>query len=395
MAKVSVLSKVTIVNADEVWRDVSLLIEDGKIKEITTASAFSSDIEVYEFDQPVFALPGFIDTHIHGAAGADVMDANPQALQTIACAIARQGTTAFLPTTMTAPGLAIETALLNVHDYMQQDEQLGAEVLGVHLEGPFLFPKAAGAQNAMHMLAPDLTLFERWQKMSGDRIRLITLAAEYENSCEVIEALTASGVVVGLGHTHADADCVQCAIDAGASYATHLFNAMSGLHHRDSGAAYPLLLSDKVTAEVIADGFHLSPWALKLAWQLKRAESLLLVSDAMRARCMGPGDYQLGSKRVHVSETGCASLEDGVLAGSITNQLSASKWMQGAVGCDMQDIVRMCAYNPAKILGMLERKGSIGVGKDADIVLVNRDLEWINTMCRGRLTELPVVHAHL
>ncbi len=378
------LNNITIVNCDSVQTNKSIIIENGKI--LSISSKLEND-DVLQYDlstvtEPIYALPGFIDTHIHGANGSDVMDATPGALSVIASTLPKQGTTAFLATTMTHNATAIEMALENVAKYVKQ-QQSGAEILGVHLEGPFLHADAAGAHNHMHMQQPQRDLFAHWQGVASGMIKLITVAAEYENSNEFIDYCVQNGVIVSIGHTQADADTVCSAIDAGASYATHLFNAMSGLHHRNSGAAYPLLLSDKVTAELIADGFHVSAWAAKLAWSIKRAEKLILVSDSMRARCLGAGEYALGDCLVTVDAFGKATLEDGTLAGSVLDQLAAAKWARQQLNCDLQDIVKMCSTNPARVLNVGDRKGRIAAGYDADIVLVSEDLTWIDTFCRG------------
>ena len=379
-----VFENINIVNAGGVSTKVSLYIDSGKIQQIgQDLVAIPDGVTRKSFSQDIFALPGFIDLHLHGAAGSDVMDATPNALETISTALLQHGTTSYLATTMTMDHAAISAALENIAVYMQKAQQPGAEVLGVHLEGPFLHPRAAGAQNAEHMQEPDYDLFCKWQSMSGAAIKLVTLAAEYDSANDFIAKCRNTGVIASIGHTDACAHKVQECVDAGANYATHLFNAMSGLHHRASGAAYPLLLSEKVTAELIADGLHISDWAAHLAWRLKQAERLVLVSDAMRARCLGAGEFELGGRKVTVSEDGKAVLEDGTLAGSVLDQLSAARWMRQTVGCDLQDVVRMCSVNPARLLGVADRKGAIAVGMDADIVLVDANLQWLGTVCRG------------
>lgn len=339
------------------------------------------------------AIPGLIDLHIHGAAGADVMDATPEALAKIAAALPAEGTTAFLATTITAPKERIEAALANVDQYVRAfeardgaDESKGAaEILGVHLEGPFLSRKHAGAQPIEHIISGDLSTFQRWQKASGDRIRLVTLAPEEEGMLSLIRSLREEGVIASIGHTDATYADVRSAVEAGATHVTHLFNAMRGFHHREPGTVGGALAASELMVELIADGIHVHPAAVALTYRIKGKEGITLITDAMRAKCLGNGVYDLGGQQVFVSD-GKATLADGTLAGSVLTLNHGIRNMIRFSGCSLEEAVYMASYNPAKELGILHRKGSLAVGKDADLVLLNREGEVEYTFCRGRLS---------
>lgn len=341
----------------------------------------------------LIAVPGFIDLHIHGAAGADVMDATPEALATMARALPQEGTTAFLATTITAPAERIETALANVDRYLreakaadgrEQGNRGEAEILGIHLEGPFISKKHAGAQPLDSIVPGDIALFRRWQQISGRRIRLVTLAPEEEGILPLIEALREEGVIASIGHTDADYDQVGKAVEAGATHVTHLFNTMTGLHHRKPGTVGAALTSTALMVELIVDGIHVHPAAISLTYKAKGKEGITLITDAMRAKCLKNGIYDLGGQRVFVSD-GKATLSDGTLAGSLLKLDQGVRNMVRFSGCALEEAVFMASYNPAKELGILNRKGSLAIGKDADLVLLNSKGEVEATFCRGHL----------
>jgi N-acetylglucosamine-6-phosphate deacetylase len=319
--------------------------------------------------------------HIHGSSNADVMDASPEALQTICSNLAKLGTTAFLATTMSEPVDHIEKALANIAHF---DNTTGAEILGIHLEGPFLAPSHKGAQDGHHLLNPDISLFQHWQLIANNKIKLVTVAPELDNAIPFIRHLQAHKVIASVGHSNASFEQTNQAIDVGCSHATHLFNAMGKLHHRAPGTAGALLLSDKVMAEVVADFHHLHPGLLELTYRIKGREKCLLITDATRAQCMPEGQYNLGGQSVFVKD-GCVKLEDGTIAGSILTQAQAAINMQSVLNCDVLDLVYMTAINPAKALGVYDRKGSIAVGKDADLVVLDEQFNVVMSICRGEI----------
>jgi N-acetylglucosamine-6-phosphate deacetylase len=364
-----------------------VLTEGDKILEAGPMSSCpaSSEAEVVELSPSFSVIPGFIDVHIHGAAGADVMDATSDALRTMAEVLPKEGTTSFLATTMTAPSEQIEQALRSVAQYMQSANQSGkAEILGIHLEGPFISPKRAGAQHPNNIIEPNIELFQKWQNIANGHIRLVTLAPEEKNGLALTAHLKETGVVASIGHSDAVYKQVKAAIDAGVTHATHLFNGMRGIHHREPGVAGAVLMHEEVICELIADGIHVAPEMVRFAYRTKGSAGLILITDAMRAKCLGAGIYELGGQEVTVQGEK-ATLRDGTLAGSILKLGDALKNAMAYTGCTLEDIIRMASWNPAKQLGVLDRKGSIRAGKDADIVVLNEQHDVVMTICRGEM----------
>ncbi|WCK53546.1 N-acetylglucosamine-6-phosphate deacetylase [Aneurinibacillus sp. Ricciae_BoGa-3] len=362
-----------------------ILIEDGKIGSIGRGiPEQQSGALVLSFPAAYKVVPGMIDLHIHGAAGADVMDASREALKTIAAQLPAEGTTGFLATTMTQTEDAIEKALGAVAGYMANPAGAGAEVLGVHLEGPFISPKRAGAQPVHLIREMDIGTFDRWQSISGGNIKLVTLAPERQGGLDFTRHLAKQGVVASIGHSDATYAETVKGIEAGITHATHLYNGMRGLHHRDPGVAGAVLLYKAVKAELIADGIHVHPDMVSLTYKNKGSEGLIIITDAMRAKCLGSGTYELGGQEVRVGN-GRATLADGTLAGSVLQMRDAVRNTIAYTGCSLEEIVQMTSTNPARQIGVFDRKGSLAEGKDADIVVLNEDNGVVLTLCRGRI----------
>ena len=367
-----------------VRKQVGMVVKDGKIAAMDATSAFS-DAETMRYPESYHLLPGFIDMHTHGVQGFDVMDATPEALLGISQALACEGTTAFLATTMTAAIPQIEAALKAVCDFMQAPpKQSGAAIIGVHLEGPFLAAAKTGAQSSEHILAFDTELIKEWQALSQHAIKLVTLAPEQKNSADFITYLKSQNIIASMGHTNATYAEAVAAIAMGCTHATHLFNAMSGIHHREPGAVTAALLSDDVMVELILDGLHLHPAVVELVLKLKKSERIVLITDAMRAKCLQDGCYDLGGQTVHVVD-GAAKLANGTLAGSTLSMSVAIKNMLKINGSNLWDIIAMTATNPAKALGLYQSKGSIDINKDADFVVLDELYQVVLTVCGGRV----------
>jgi len=368
----------TIYGEDRIYKNESLWVENSSIHKIGTISHANT----LKFPKSSIVIPGMIDLHIHGCAGSDVMDAEIDALSTICEALPREGTTSFLATTMSESPKKIENALTNVKDYINGRNKTGAEILGVHLEGPFLSPLKPGAQQEENILSPDLALMKRWLALSP--IRMVTIAPEEKGALEIIRHLIKQKVIVSIGHTNATIEQAESAFNEGASHATHLFNAMTPIHHRAPGASVAALLDDRVMCEVIADGVHLHPAMNLLALRMKGSTHLVLVTDAMRAKCLGEGEFDLGGQTVRVRGNE-ARLATQQLAGSVLKMRDAFENMYAYTDCSIQDLIQMTSVNPAKELHLYDRIGSIKEGKDADLVILDENFQIIMTICKGQI----------
>jgi N-acetylglucosamine-6-phosphate deacetylase len=256
-------------------------------------------------------------------------------------------------------------------------------MLGVHLEGPFISDKRAGAQPIEHIVEPSYPLFQKWQKLSGNQIRLVTLAPETTNGLAFIKNLAEDGVIASIGHSDGTLEEVQAAVRAGASHVTHLYNQMSPFHHRNPGVVGASLTEKGLTVEVIADFIHSHPTSVELAFRQKGAERLILITDAMRAKGLAPGVYDLGGQDVQVTRKD-ARLADGTLAGSILTMDAAIRNVQSITGCSLNELVSMTSANAAKELG-LSNKGSLQEGTDADVAILDDSFTVQLTICRGTI----------
>ncbi|CQR46363.1 N-acetylglucosamine-6-phosphate deacetylase [Paraliobacillus sp. PM-2] len=375
------IKNVRVITETECKENGYIKVVDGKIATISDEMPEDANISVVN-GEGLTAIPGFIDSHIHGADGADVMDATPEAIETMAKALPKEGTTSFLATTITQSDQNIEAALKNIGTYVSKEGQ--AEVVGVHLEGPFISNKRAGAQPEKFIQKADIEKFNHWQTLAQKKIKTITMAPETDPDGAFIKALSAQGINVSAGHTDAGIEEMKLAVSQGVSQVTHIANAMTGIHHRDIGVVGATLLLDQIKAELIADGIHVSPEMIELIYQNIGSERLMLITDALRAKCLPPGEYDLGGQMATVNNEK-AVLSDGTLAGSILRMVDAAKNMSAFTEAQIQDIVQMTAVNPAKQLDIFDRKGSITQGKDADIVLIDNNWNVRYTLCRGNV----------
>lgn len=363
--------------------DRIVIVEENKIAAILSADMLQHHLPArhHQFDSDCYLIPGLIDLHIHGANGKDVMDGDMTALLTISKALAAEGVTSYLATTMTASNEHLEAVLLAIYEAMSQTD--GAAILGAHLEGPFIAKNKMGAHFPDAIQVPDISVIKRWQRATNDVIKLVTLAPELSDALPFISELKNMKIITSIGHTEATYEETVAAIEAGCTQATHLFNAMTGIHQRKPGAVSALLLSDKISAELIVDGIHLHPAIVELALKVKGKDRLLLVTDAIRAKCMGDGRYELGGQEVHV-QSGKATLADGTLAGSTLRMPEAVRNMVNYTKCSLAEAIHMASYTPAHVLGLLSRKGTISVGKDADMVVLDNNLNVLLTMREGK-----------
>ncbi|PEC84950.1 N-acetylglucosamine-6-phosphate deacetylase [Bacillus cereus] len=319
-------------------------------------------------------IPGMIDVHIHGGYDIDAMDANSDGLVTLGKEMLKEGVTTYFPTTMTQAPEAIEAAL---HAAKEAKEK-GAHFEYIHLEGPYVSKKRAGAQPLEHIVPANIEQFKQWQEASGNLIKLVTYAPEEEGALEFEQYLAETGVVGTMGHTDAIDEQLK---NRNITHATHLYNQMRGLHHREPGVVGHVLLNPDVMVEVITDGIHIHPDMVKLAYKLKGPKKVSVITDAMRAKGLEDGLYELGGQPVHVKD-GSARLEDGTLAGSILKMDQAFRNVIEFTGCSIEDAVLMTSVNQAEEFG-LNNKGALTVGKDADFVVMNEDLHVYDTVRLG------------
>lgn len=356
-----------------------VLIESGKIKAINPTDIPTSTVIDGE---GLYLSPGFIDVHIHGAGGCDTMDGTFESLNTIAKTIVSRGTTSFTPTTMTVGIEEINTAMKAIK-YAKEHGTDGANVLGAHLEGPFISPKAIGAQNPNFLQVPSIETYNKMVESADDAVVSITIAPEVEGSSELIKYLSDKGIVCSIGHTKATYDEAMEGIRCGCKHATHLFNAMTPFAHREAGVVGAVFDSD-ISTETISDGIHISYPSLRIAYNQKGTDKVLLVSDAMMACGMPDGMYQLGGQDVIVKD-GAARLTSGVLAGSILTLDKAVKNVYKNSNYPLYEVVKMASYNGAKHCKVEDRKGLIKEGYDADLVLFDEDINIKTVLVNGKI----------
>ncbi len=327
-----------------------------------------------------YVAPGLIDVHIHGYLGEDVSDGNADGIRKMANGIMKNGVTSWCPTTMTVSMDEINTALNTVRSLKNESKDWdGAEILGVNLEGPFINPKKKGAQAETHIKSPDA----KFVIDNSDIISLATMAPEMDGGYEAIKEIREkSNVVVSVGHTDATFEETLKGIDAGATHITHLFNAQTPLHHRNPGVVGAALLKD-VTTELIADTFHVHQGLFELLDRVK-GENLVLITDCTRAGGMPDGEYSLGGQPIFVKGVQCL-LEDGTIAGSVLKLNNAVKNFKENGNVPLWKAVAAASINPAKAIGVDDRKGSLEKGKDADIIITDGDFNIVKTIIGGEI----------
>ena len=366
-------------------RDAGILIRDGVIESIGPRGGISFPSGAHEIRATDrIAAPGFLDVHIHGAGGHDVMEGTEDALGAISKTIAAHGTTSYVATTVTARPEDICRSAEGISRYIALQHlatDSRAEVLGIHFEGPFLSPVRRGAHPAEWLKLPSADLLEKFIAAAGGHALILTIAPELPGALLCIDAARKSGLVVGIGHTDATYEQAREAIIRGAHHGIHVYNAMRPFSHRDSGVIGAVLTSPDVTAELIADGVHVDETAMRLLLQAKGAGGVILVSDGISATGMPDGKYMLGALEVTVSGGVCRNAE-GKLAGSTLTLDRALRNIVG-LGAPLGDALRMLTLNPATLLGIEYKKGSLRVGADADIVLLDDALNVTQVWTRG------------
>ncbi len=346
-----------------------LTINDGVIEEIVSEQSFMDDGAMVIDAQGMYVAPGFIDLHFHGAMGMDVMDAGVESLSIMSAYCASHGVTTFYPTTWSAAPEDIKTVIENT----RQNAGLvsGTRIAGLHLEGPYINPQYCGAQLPENIRKPDRREYLPW--LESGVVKIVTCAPEVEGCGEFIRDALKYGVRVAIGHSNASYEQVKDAADAGVSQATHLFNAMGGLHHRDPGTAGGVLDDDRLLAQLICDGVHIHPAVVRLILKTKTYSRIALITDSIRGAGLADGDYEHNGQHIMVRE-GVARDPAGNLSGSTLAMDQALRNMIAFTGCSLENALSMVTSVPAEEMG-LAGKGHIAAGYDADLVLFDESIE--------------------
>jgi len=345
----------------------SVLISDGRISKIGPDISAAGAIEIDLTDTTLF--PGFIDMHIHGANGVDIMDAGPSDLIDMAKFLASEGVTAWVPTFVPASDETYARAVNVISNGIETRRGASARILGIHYEGPFVNTAQCGALHKDYFKTYQGPIDLRSLPIPRTGIKMTTMSPEIEGGIELVRALKEKGWIISIGHTRADVEVLDRAFDAGARHMTHFMNAMAPLHHRNPGPIGWGLSRSDVSCDIIADGIHLDPFVLKLLLRIKGSGALSLISDAIAAAGKGDGEYQIWGETISVSN-GRTSNSHGSIAGSVISLLDAVKMMR-TLGVSDVDIARMASSNPAHVLGIDNECGSIEVGKRADLVAID------------------------
>lgn len=382
----------TIYTPAEEIHDAVILIEGHRIAKVGRRDQVKipSDATVID-NQDRIVVPGFIDVHIHGAVGYDLMEATPEAVVAVGKYLARHGTTSYAATTVAASlertlnaarGLGQIIRASN-SSHVVSDKLTGAQPVCIHLEGPFLNVKKRGAHPASQIQKPSSELLARFLDAAGGTARIVTLAPELEGALTVLEFARSKGLKVGIGHSNATYEQAKSAIDAGATHAVHCFNAMRPFMHRDSGIIGAVLTDDRVSAELICDGIHVEPTAIRLLVRSKGLDRLILVSDSVSGAGMPDGNYRLGNFTVHVAGGVCRTV-DGNLAGSTVTLDAALRNLSAYTGLSYRECLPCITANPAWFLGLEKQKGIIAPRADADLAVLDQGFYVTQTYVRGR-----------
>lgn len=372
------------------FKNVNVVLEDKVIK---GSLSFEGD-RIFSFEDPenvilegenVYVCPGFIDEHIHGANGSDVMDASKSSLENMAKSLLQEGVTSFLATTMTESKEKILASCRTVKEYMEEEHE-GATILGLHLEGPFISLLHPGAQDPHYILKPDVPLLDEFVKASGNNVRLITFAYENDENSQFLEYCLKNNITPSIGHSDCKSALFKEGIAKGLSCVTHLFNAQRGFHHREVGISGEALLQDGVNVELICDTYHVCKDALSLVFKDKKKNEILMITDSCEAKYLPEGALaHLGSQEIHV-EGGVARLKDNTIAASILRLDQGLRNVRDlAKGYTYSDLINLVSLNPAKNLHLDKDYGSISPNKKANFAVLDKDFHVLMTVVNGKV----------
>ena len=354
----------------------TVAVENGRF--VGNAEADGTDSRSVDAEG-LYMIPGLIDIHFHGCRGADMCDGTEQALDVITAYEASVGVTSICPATMTIPKNELLAVMKNAGEYKYHG---GSHLVGINMEGPFISPSKKGAQAAENIMHCDYEYFSRLQKAANGLIKLVDIAPEEPGAMEFIDRANGE-VVISLAHTASDYDTARKAIEHGASHATHLYNAMPPMNHRNPGVIGAVRDSEKCHVELICDGVHIHPSVIRATFAMFGAERMILISDSMRATGLEDGEYTLGGQPVTVRGN-LATLHDGTIAGSATNLMDCMRFVVKEAGIPLETAVMCATENPAKEIGIFHETGSIAAGKKADFVLLDKELNVIGVYIDGK-----------
>lgn len=369
-----------IVTPSAIVDGMAVLFKD-RILDLVPESAVPEQAEKIQANGN-YVLPGLVDMHIHGYLGADASDGTAEGLKTMAEGVAKNGVTSFLPTTMTVSYPELRKAFAEIRLSMResaQDAWNGAQIMGANAEGPFINAGKKGAQAGEHVKKGDAAFLKEY----ADVIRVFTIAPEVEGNLDCIREIARdTSLLISMGHTAANYNQACAGIEAGVRHVTHLFNAQTGLNHRDPGVAGAGLTDARVSCELIADTFHIHPALFALVARMK-GDQLVLITDCTRAGGLADGEYTLGGQPIFVHGIECR-LADGTIAGSVLKLNEAVRNFRAHTDLPLNEIVNMASLNPARRVGIADRKGSIEPGKDADFAIADENMQIVRTVLRGR-----------
>ena len=381
MSQKLLVTNCRLFNAPDDKQTTSVLIENGTIAHIGQISLGAGCDNVLDARGRIIA-PGFIDVHIQGAGGADILDGTAEALKAISRTCARFGTTSFLATTVFKPNQKNQHLILAAQ-YVGRDLG-GANLHGIHLEGPFISPEKRGMVLPECICPPSAQILDKILDMTAGHLKMMTIAPELPGSLQIIQRLVNSKVIASFGHSNATYEQTLDGFSAGISHVTHLFNAMAPLHHRSPGPLIAIFQTEHITVQLIGDGVHLHPSVLKFALETLGSNHIILITDGMQAIGLDDGKYIYNGLE-YESRKGTARYKDGTLIGTTLGLNQLLKKLIAFTDCPLDVAIETVTRNPAKLLGLEDKKGSLAVGKDADLVLLDPDLSIHMTIVAGKI----------
>lgn len=382
------IKNVKLITPYEVVNGYAVVIKKGKVVDILPEESVILDNYNEVIDgKGNFLAPGFVDIHNHGNSGYDIMDSTEEALDKIGEFHLKNGVTSFLGTVITSSYEDIVKAIENIVDYQNKEDL--SQIIGIHLEGPFFAIEKKGAQPEIYIKKPDMEATRKIVEVSKGMLKMVSVAPEIEGALQIISYLKENNVSVSMAHTSATYDEARRGVDFGVSIATHIFNGMRSFTHREPGVIGLSLADERVYCELIYDRIHLHDGAVRIALKMKGLDKIVLISDAMRAAGLEDGDYELGGQKVIV-KSGAARLENGSLAGSTLNLRDAVYNLVNYLDIPIHEAVRMASLTPAKAINIHKNKGSIEIGKDADLIFIDKDVNILGTMVAGKIIKLNI-----